>query len=76
MQLFLMIRGKILQHLLAQLGQFQGDLPPILRKMLAHDEFLQNQPIHQPHRAVMAHLQTLGQFANRDAAPMESLDSQ
>jgi hypothetical protein len=45
--------------------------------MLAHDKALFHEPIHQPYRAVMPDLQTLREFANRDApARREALDGQ
>ena len=61
-----MDRSKLLQDFFAATGELNENLAAILGGRLTNDQFLRHQPINQPNRAVVAKLQSFGQFAHGD----------
>jgi hypothetical protein len=76
-ELFVVQGGKPFQSFFAPAGELNQDLPAVFNGRLAHHQFLRDQPVYQAHHAVMAKLQSFGQFADGDlVAPGKTLDGQ
>jgi len=67
-QQFLVSCGKFLQCFFAELGQSEIYLTAVGSTIFSYNSATGNQPINQTHRAVMPHLQALGQFPDGHVA--------
>ncbi len=69
LKLFAVHGGKFLQCLFTTTGELNKHLPPVRNGRRARHQFIQDQPVNQPDRAMVAKLQSFRQFAHRDPIP-------
>ena len=69
LELFTVHGGKLLQCLFSMTGELNNHLPSVRNGRRARDQFIQDQPVNQPDRAMVAKLQSFRQFAHRDSIP-------
>jgi len=56
--------GKFFEHLFTTVGDLNKNLPPVRIKRRPRHELVEDQPIDQPRRAMVAKLQSFRQFAH------------
>ena len=77
LKLFVVQSRKLLQSFFAARGELNQHLAPIFLGRCARHQFLKDQPVNQTNHTMMAKLQPLRQFTNRDGIPpRKALDGQ
>ena len=69
LELFAVDGRKLRQRLFTTTGELNKHLPPVRNGRRTRHQFIHDQPVNQPDRAMVAKLQSFCQFAHRDPVP-------